>query len=420
MALLSKDRVKETTTTTGTGALTLVGAVTGFRSFAAIGDGNTAYCCCYAVDSDGIPTGQWETFVGTYTASGTTLARTTLIDSSTGSTVNFSSGAKHVIVCFPASASAQRTALGLGSAATGNTGDFAAASHTHAQSDVTNLVSDLADKAPLASPTLTGTPAAPSPSASDDSTRIATTAMVQAAIANAVAGLLDLKGSTNASTNPNYPSALKGDVYLISAAGKVGGASGKTVEVCDFIVATADNAGGNEASVGTSWAVWQANLVGALLAANNLSDISSASTARTNLGLGSISTQAASSVAITGGNIDAAVIGNTTHVQAQAYRPVNTQTGTGYTLVLSDRGKAVMLNNSQPVTITIPPNSSVAFTTGTEIDLVQLGAGTVTVVGDSGVTLYSLASKVALSGQYAAATLKKLGTDVWLLVGGLA
>lgn len=127
MALVSADRVKETTTTTGTGALTLAGAVTGFRSFAAIGDGNTAYCCCFAVDADGVPTGQWETFLGTYTASGTSLARTTFIASSTGSTVNFSAGTKVVITCFPAAASAQRAVMGLGTAATSNTGDFQAA-----------------------------------------------------------------------------------------------------------------------------------------------------------------------------------------------------------------------------------------------------------------------------------------------------
>lgn len=101
MALINADRVKETTTTTGTGTLTLGGAVAGFQSFAAVGNANTAYCCCYAVDSNGLPTGQWETFLGTYTASGTTLARTTLIASSTGSSINFSAGTKHVIVCLP-------------------------------------------------------------------------------------------------------------------------------------------------------------------------------------------------------------------------------------------------------------------------------------------------------------------------------
>lgn len=102
MAFVNANRVKETTTTTGTGTLTLGGAVAGFQSFSAVGNGNTAVCCCYAVDAGGVPTGDWEVFIGTYTSSGTTLARTTLIDSSTGSAINFSAGTKHVIVCTPA------------------------------------------------------------------------------------------------------------------------------------------------------------------------------------------------------------------------------------------------------------------------------------------------------------------------------
>lgn len=82
-----------------------------------------------------------------------------------------------------ADAAAQRTTLGLGTAATHATGDYAAASHTHAESDVTNLTTDLALKAPLASPTLTGTPAAPTAGAGTNTTQIATTAFVAASFA---------------------------------------------------------------------------------------------------------------------------------------------------------------------------------------------------------------------------------------------
>ncbi|MBL9085263.1 MAG: hypothetical protein JNK76_25885, partial [Planctomycetales bacterium] len=160
---------------------------------------------------------------------------------------------------------------------TNGSGALAAATTTATEIGYLNGVTSaiqtqLNAKAPLASPTFTGTPAAPTAAADTNTTQIATTAMVQAAIANAVVGLLELKGATDASANPNYPAASKGDAYTISVAGKVGGASGKTVEVGDVIVATADNAGGAEASVGTSWTVWQANLVGALLGSNNLSD----------------------------------------------------------------------------------------------------------------------------------------------------
>jgi len=78
MALIIKDRVKETTTTTGTGTLTLAGAFSGFDSFAEIGDGNTTYYSC----TDGT---DFEVGIGTYTASGTTLSRDTILES-TGAT----------------------------------------------------------------------------------------------------------------------------------------------------------------------------------------------------------------------------------------------------------------------------------------------------------------------------------------------
>jgi hypothetical protein len=98
MAFVVKDRVKETTTTTGTGTVTLAGASTGFQSFAAIGDTNSTY---YAIVAQ---TGtEWEVGVGTYTSSGTTLSRTTVLSSSnSGSLVNFSAGTKDVFVAYPA------------------------------------------------------------------------------------------------------------------------------------------------------------------------------------------------------------------------------------------------------------------------------------------------------------------------------
>ena len=99
MAFILADRVKETTTTTGTGTLTLAGAASGFRSFATIGNGNSTY---YAiVDSTN---NAWEVGVGTYTSSGTTLSRDTIISSSnSNSAVNFLSGTKDVFVTLPAS-----------------------------------------------------------------------------------------------------------------------------------------------------------------------------------------------------------------------------------------------------------------------------------------------------------------------------
>jgi hypothetical protein len=99
MALVLADRVKETTTTAGTGIITLAGASTGFQSFSVVGNGNTTYYCIA-----GQGTSEWEVGIGTYTSSGTTLARTTILASSNaGSPVNFSSGTKDVFVTYPAS-----------------------------------------------------------------------------------------------------------------------------------------------------------------------------------------------------------------------------------------------------------------------------------------------------------------------------
>lgn len=95
MAFVVKDRVRETTTTTGTGTITLGGAVSGYQAFSAIGDGNTTYYTIAGLT-------EWEVGIGTYTASGTTLSRDTLIASSTGSAIDFSAGTKDVFVGLPA------------------------------------------------------------------------------------------------------------------------------------------------------------------------------------------------------------------------------------------------------------------------------------------------------------------------------
>jgi len=96
MALVLKDRLKETTTTTGTGTYTLAGAVTGFEAFSQIGNGNTTYYCC----TDGT---DFEIGIGTYASSGTTLARTTILQSSNSdNAVSWSSGTRTVFCTLPA------------------------------------------------------------------------------------------------------------------------------------------------------------------------------------------------------------------------------------------------------------------------------------------------------------------------------
>lgn len=100
--------------------------------------------------------------------------------------------------------------------------------------------------------------------AANSDTRIATQKAVKTYVDTTVTGLLEFKGSTDCSGNPNYPAANKGDAYVVTVAGKIGGAAGKSVDVGDMYLAIADNAGGTEASVGTSWVVLEHNLVGAV------------------------------------------------------------------------------------------------------------------------------------------------------------
>ena len=96
MPLVVKDRVKVTSTTTGTGTFTLGSAATGFQDFSVIGNGNQTY---YTI-TDGT---DWEVGIGTYTSSGTTLSRDVILESSnSGSAVNWSAGDKDVFVTYPA------------------------------------------------------------------------------------------------------------------------------------------------------------------------------------------------------------------------------------------------------------------------------------------------------------------------------
>ena len=98
MALALYDRVRETSTIVGTGTATLLGAVSGYQSFSVVGNANTTYYCIFNTG-----TTEWEVGIGTYTASGTTLSRTTVLASSNaGSLVSFTAGTKDVFVTYPA------------------------------------------------------------------------------------------------------------------------------------------------------------------------------------------------------------------------------------------------------------------------------------------------------------------------------
>ena len=98
---------------------------------------------------------------------------------------------------------------------------------------------------------------------------------------------------------------------------------------------------------------------------------------------------------------------------------INAQTGTTYTFGIGDAGKLVTSSNGSAQTITVPPNSSVAFAVGTQIIVQNIGSANATLAQGSGVTIQSKDSNKEIDGQYAAATLIKTATDTWSLIGAL-
>ena len=132
MPLNVADRVRDTTTTTGTGTITLSGTPpTGYQSFSAVGNGNTTY---YTVNAGS----QWEVGIGTYTSSGTTLSRDTILSSSnSGNAVDFSAGTKDVFVTYPSERAITGGGGGIGALvvnATTVTDSYTVATGTNAQS----------------------------------------------------------------------------------------------------------------------------------------------------------------------------------------------------------------------------------------------------------------------------------------------
>lgn len=105
---------------------------------------------------------------------------------------------------------------------------------------------------------------------------------------------------------------------------------------------------------------------------------------------------------------------------ATAMIAINAQTGTTYTTVLTDDGKLITCSNASAISVTIPPNSSVAYGIGTQLNIAQLGSGQTTIVAGAGVTLNSAGAKLKLGAQYAVATCVKTDTNEWFVVGNLS
>jgi len=107
------------------------------------------------------------------------------------------------------------------------------------------------------------------------------------------------------------------------------------------------------------------------------------------------------------------------NILAQAIVAINAQTGTTYTTVLADVGKLITITNAGAQTVTIPPNASVAYGVGDQINIMALSTATTTIAAGSAVTLNSNGAKLVLNGQYAVATCLKTDTNTWVVVGNV-
>lgn len=236
MALVLKDRVKETTTTTGTGTYTLAGAEAGFQAFSAVGDGNTTYYAC--TDAT-----EFEVGIGSYTASGTTLARTTILASSnSNNAVSWSAGEKFIFVTQPSSKASFLDASGNLNLSGGTVdGRDVAADGVTADSALPKSGGQMTGNI-----TMSGSQTVDGRDLSADGTKIDFISVTQAVDLDemesdiaALANGMVYKGDWDASSGSFPSGANTGFFYYVSVAGTV---NSVVFHVGDNIVAISDNA----------------------------------------------------------------------------------------------------------------------------------------------------------------------------------
>lgn len=336
-----------------------------------------------------------------------------------------------------------------------------------------SIQTQLDNKAPLASPALTGVPTAPTAAANTNTTQIATTEYVQTEIADLIAsapGALDTldelalalgddanfattvtnsiatkaplasptftgtvtiptgasitlptvsnganyAGSTSGSTKLQASATASGTITLPAVTGTVV-TTGDTGTVTSTMIenGTIVNADINSSAAialsklasGTSAQVIVANSSGVPTYATLSGDVTVSDTGVTAIGSGVIVN---------------AEISSSAAIDLTKLADISTSAQTAsYTLVLADKTKIVEMSVASANNLTVPPNSSVAFPVGSQINILQTGAGQTTVVAGSGVTVNATPG-LKLRAQWSYATLIKRATDTWVLVGDIS
>lgn len=222
-------------------------------------------------------------------------------------------------------------------------------------------------------------------------------------------GVLDAVGLTIAGEPFSSDSLLaKGDAATITV--------GTVTTLSPGSSATVVNAGTTAAAVlnfgiprGTAGAG-----TGDMLYSDNLSGLTNTATARTNIGLGSVTNTSDANKPVSTAQAAADLVAQSQEV---GYNP---QTGASYTVVLTDAGKFVSMNNASANSLIVPPNSTTAFPILSRIDIGSKGAGQTTVTAGVGVTIRSAGTKLKLTSQYSGGSLLKIDTDEWWLFGDLS
>lgn len=450
MALVVKDRVKETTATTGTGTVTLAGAVAGFQSFsAALSDADTTY---YSIFESS--TGAYEVGLGTFTLSGTTLSRDTILESSNaGSAINLTAGAADVFITYPAEKSVYLDGTGSVTSAAGQI-DISDFNNDAGYSTTTGTVTSVAATAG------TGISITGSPITASGTLTITNEAPDQTVV---------LTGGTGISTSGTYPSfTITNDAPDQTVVLTEGANITITGTYPSFTIASSDEFTGTVTSVGGTGTVNGISLSGTVTSSGNLTlggtlsnvdlttqitgtlPVANGGTGITSFGTGvatwlgtpssanlaaAVTDETGSGALVfatsptlvtpvlgtpTSGTLSNCTVDGTTEVGFLSI-PQESKSA-DYTLVLADSGKHVLHPSADttPRTFTIPANSSVAFPVGTAVTFInQDSAGEITIAittdtmrlaGDGGTGSRTLASN-------GIATAVKVTSTEWIISG---